>query len=114
MPKRNSGSNIKTSVTISLEEVLTGCKKEIEFDRPQVCNECSGLGGHQTICPACQGLGYRDVSNRGNLRTVTMCHVCHGRKTAIVDQCEHCHGTGFSDTEKEKIKISIPTGVEDG
>ena len=43
--RQHRGYDLETDVEISLEEVLTGTERDVEFDRLTVCETCSGNGG---------------------------------------------------------------------
>src|SRR5690606_4009355 len=55
------GYDLETEVSITLEVVLSGCEREIEFTRLDVCESCTGSGAKPgskpTMCPTCGGQG---------------------------------------------------------
>ena len=112
------GRNLRTSLTISFEEAVFGCTKEIEVQRNEPCTTCGGSGakpGTSPVrCKTCNGTGkVRDVRNApfglGSFVNVTTCPTCHGEGTTISQKCESCYGEGIVKKE-EVIKINIPAG----
>ena len=55
------GANLRTSVRITFEEAVFGCKKEIELNVKETCKTCNGSGAKPgtspEICPKCGGKG---------------------------------------------------------
>src|SRR5690606_11426977 len=55
------GASLETVIDITLEEVLTGVEKTVEFDRMDTCPVCEGSGAKPgstpATCPTCQGAG---------------------------------------------------------
>jgi molecular chaperone DnaJ len=47
------------------------------------------------------------------VQQVTACTVCGGRGIIIDDPCPYCKGTGDV-TRAEKVKVSIPPGIDEG
>lgn len=113
------GQNVQTEVIVTLEEVLNGGEKEIEYDVLRGCRHCNGTGsanGKTEICSACNGSGViSDVQRRGNMQTITQrpCPHCHGTGKKITNPCPKCNGDGV-EVIKEKEKITIPKGVNSG
>lgn len=118
------GRDLEVQLIIPLEKVNSGSEELVHFDRPVVCSRCKGRGtepGTQPRkCEACQGSG-RQVSTReeskeqGAIRfqQITTCPVCHGQGVFIDHPCKQCDGTGKQHKD-DKLKVSIPAGVEEG
>ena len=55
------GANLRTSVRITFEEAVFGCKKEIELNVKETCKTCNGSGAKPgtspETCPKCGGKG---------------------------------------------------------
>jgi len=55
------GADIRYELTITFEEAVFGCQKEIDLPRWETCTNCRGNGAQPgtstTRCPACQGTG---------------------------------------------------------
>ena len=113
------GSDIHQQVTISFEEAVFGCEKEIELSRNESCSVCHGLGRNQESravkCPACNGAGYVRRAYQsifGSFINRAVCQDCHGEGT-LAEPCSHCRGTGV-EYMRRNITVKIPAGVEDG
>jgi molecular chaperone DnaJ len=84
------GADIRFELTISFEEAVFGCQKEIELPRWEACSTCRGSGAQPgtstTRCSACQGKGeIRRVQQSifGQFVNVTMCERCRGEGKVI-------------------------------
>jgi len=114
------GRDLKTGITITLEEAYSGTKKSIKMVKGLKCSDCQGTGSKggspPKVCPACGGSG-RVQARRdtvfGTFATVTTCNTCGGRGKVIVEKCPKCNGSGSVRGEKT-ISIDIPKGIEDG
>lgn len=114
------GGNLSVRLTLSFEEAVFGCSKEIEMERIEPCPLCQGLGSKQgtnpQTCPECQGTGHvRRVRQSlfGHFTHVTACPRCSGSGTLITDPCSRCRGGGQVKVNK-KLTVDIPAGVDDG
>lgn len=114
------GEDIRYRLTLSFEEAVFGCKKEISYQRVQKCPECSGSGAAKgtsaKTCPDCQGRGQVKVQQRtpfGVMQSTTTCSKCRGTGKIIETPCKNCRGSGFVKAFK-KLEVSIPAGIDDG
>jgi molecular chaperone DnaJ len=114
------GADLRYDLTITFEEAVFGCQKEIELPRWENCSTCHGSGaapGTSTArCSACQGTGeIRRVQQSifGQFVNVTMCERCRGEGRVITTPCEKCRGQGRVRTNR-RVKVNIPAGVDDG
>ncbi len=112
------GYDIETQLEITLDEVLTGAQKSIEFERRDTCDACGGSGsepGHQPdVCPHCGGRGEIAQSGMGGLfQMVTTCPACHGQGSVISTPCRACKGAGRIQKTRT-LSIKIPAGIQDG
>jgi molecular chaperone DnaJ len=114
------GADIRYELTITFEEAVFGCQKEIELPRWEGCPTCKGVGaqpGTSTArCSACQGTGeIRRVQQSifGQFVNVTMCERCRGEGRVITTPCERCRGQGRVRTNR-RVVVNIPAGVDDG
>lgn len=114
------GEDIRYRLTLSFEEAVFGCKKEISYQRVQKCPECSGNGAAKgtsaKTCPDCQGRGQVKVQQRtpfGVMQSTTTCSKCRGTGKIIETPCKNCRGSGFVKASK-KLEVSIPAGIDDG
>ena len=111
------GNDLKVSVTLSLEEVVTESEKRIKFKRQVSCDACRGTGAKDGTalenCPACGGKGeIRRVQRTilGQMVNVTTCSQCRGEGRVISEPCEKCRGKARVQAD-ETIKVKIPAGV---
>ncbi|HEY0754858.1 MAG TPA: molecular chaperone DnaJ [Ktedonobacteraceae bacterium] len=114
------GADLRYDLTITFEEAVFGCQKDIELPRWENCTTCSGSGaapGTSTArCSACQGTGeLRRVQQSifGQFVNVTMCERCRGEGRVITTPCEKCRGQGRV-RQNRRVKVNIPAGVDDG
>lgn len=115
--RKRKGSDLRTKVSVSLNEVIDGSNKKIKFTRQDKCSTCDGVGGQDpTTCGSCNGTGQRVMvqqSTFGTIRQAVVCTMCSGEGKVMRDMCKTCHGVGSSPKE-ETIDIQIPKGVIGG
>jgi len=112
------GFDLETSVEVDLSDVLTGCDREVDYKRPEVCATCTGNGAkpgtEPVTCPTCAGQGQvQQVGFGGMFRMVNTCPNCRGRGRVVTDRCPDCRGSGRTSV-KRKVTVKIPPGVVDG
>ncbi len=114
------GSNLYTSVRLTFEEAVFGCKKEIELTVKETCKTCNGSGakpGTSTeTCSRCGGKGQVVFPQQfffGTVRNVQTCPDCQGSGKIIKEKCADCHGTGYIPMKK-RYAVDIPAGIENG
>ena len=114
------GADLRYELTITFEEAVFGCQKEIELPRWETCSTCRGSGAQPGTstqrCPACQGSGeLRRVQQSifGQFVNVTMCERCRGEGRIITTPCEKCRGQGRVRNNR-RVVVNIPAGVDDG
>ncbi len=119
-PRREVGQDIEDYVTISFEEAMFGIKKEIEIERYTPCDTCEGTGAEDPssikTCPTCEGAGQVRTMTRQGFSTIIRtanCSACGGTGKIIGKKCKTCHGNKVV-SEKKKINVNIPAGVENG
>ncbi len=123
--RRNSnapmkGANLRAIVHITFQEAVFGCEKELEISLKESCPKCGGTGAKKgtspETCPKCKGSGqivYTQQSMFGMVRNVQECPQCRGTGKIIKDKCPECRGEGYI-SQRKKIKVSIPAGIDDG
>ena len=114
------GANLRTTIRISFLEAVFGVEKEIELNLKDECPTCHGTGAKPgtkpETCPKCGGKGqvvYTSQSFFGTVRNVQACPDCRGTGKIIKEKCQDCGGTGYV-TNKKKIAVSIPAGIDNG
>ncbi len=110
------GADLSYEVVLELGDLFKDKKIDIEVEKLETCEKCSGLGhnlekGVKT-CETCKGRG-RVTYTEGFFRISYTCPDCKGRGTIYVEKCSHCKGTGRV-WKKKKLNLTIPAGVEDG
>lgn len=116
---RREGRDMGVGLRLTLEEVATGVKKEIVYDRLSPCPDCHGTGlgpnGKEVKCPECGGTG-RVVSVQhtflGDMRTTTTCTRCGGSGVIIDNPCPECEGQGRV-PDRCRVSIDVPAGIRD-
>ncbi len=113
-PRR--GADLRYDLTISFEEAIFGCEKELEVPRYETCPRCQGSGaepGTQPIrCPQCGGTGEVRRSS-GFFTQIYVCPRCQGEGEIVTTPCQQCQGRKQV-REIRKISVKIPAGVNDG
>ncbi len=116
-PRR--GENIRVMVGITFEEAAFGCTKEVEVNRIEKCDSCSGSGAQSgsavETCGNCGGSGTVRQQQRtplGVFQTTGACPKCSGKGKIIKDPCKTCQGSGNM-RKRKKISVNIPAGIDD-
>ena len=114
------GRDIRTSVTLTLEEIAAGVEKEVTIERNRPCPDCNGRGTKNAsdvkTCPTCKGAGtIQTVTNTlfGRALNTSTCPHCQGTGKVVTNPCGRCKGSGLV-RQKETVKVRIPAGVENG
>ena len=114
------GDNIRVRLTLTFEEAVFGCKKDISYMKVQKCSTCSGSGAEKgtspKTCPTCSGTGQVRVSQRtpfGIMQSSKTCDACGGSGKIIEKKGPDCKGTGFTRVQR-KLDVTIPAGIDDG
>ncbi|MDP2792040.1 MAG: molecular chaperone DnaJ [Rectinemataceae bacterium] len=110
------GSNLRYDLELPFEKAVFGTSIEIGYSKEDSCKTCGGSGssdgsGRKT-CPTCQGAGQVRRSS-GFFSVAQTCPSCRGEGAIIEKPCRECSGSGLT-KKKQKIKVTIPAGVEDG
>jgi molecular chaperone DnaJ len=115
-----AGGDVGAAVEISLEEVVTGAKRELSFDAVTACERCRGNGAEPgtpiRTCPECQGAGQiRRVSRTafGQLVRAAACERCGGDGRVPEEPCTECGGRGRV-AGSRTWEVEIPPGIESG
>ena len=113
------GQDIRVRITLTFDEAVHGCKKNITITRQQTCTECNGTGAapgtSPEVCPDCNGRGYTIQQQRtpfGVMQSQQPCTRCGGKGKLIKTPCKVCHGSGRVATKKT-LEVNIPMGIDD-
>lgn len=111
------GTNLRTKVKLTLEEIAEGVQKSIKIKKYIPCTTCNGSGAKSKdsvkSCSTCNGHGrVRQVTNTilGQMQTTITCPACDGSGSTITSKCGSCAGSGRQYGE-ETVTIDIPAGV---
>ncbi|MCR5255732.1 MAG: molecular chaperone DnaJ [Acetatifactor sp.] len=114
------GASLRTSVRLSFEEAVFGCKKEIEITVKETCKKCNGTGAKPgtspVTCSKCGGKGqvvFTSQSFFGTVRNVRACPDCGGSGKIVKEKCPDCSGSGYIPMRK-KYSVDIPAGIDNG
>ena len=114
------GASVRARTRITFKEAITGVEKELELSLKESCPDCGGSGckpgTSPTTCTQCKGSGQVTVSQQtifGMSQSIRTCPSCGGRGKIIKDKCPKCGGSGAI-SRRQKVKVSIPAGIDDG
>ncbi len=114
--RRHKGSDLLYELSLTLEEAIQGCTKNIDINREEKCETCGGKGAEKSedviTCPTCNGTG-QVVMADGFLRISQTCPTCRGEGFTMKNPCKKCGGTGTT-RKVRSITVKVPRGVEDG
>lgn len=111
------GSKVFITIDVTLQEIMTGIVKNVQYKRTDTCKPCDGKGGTGfKTCHTCNGMGkvrgYRETLF-GHFQTINDCPTCQGAKTIPSNPCSSCSGTGLNYID-DSIDIKIPAGIQEG
>ncbi len=114
------GEDIVTRITITFDEAVFGCKKEISYPRVEACGDCGGSGAEKgtkpETCSACKGTGRVTVQQQtmfGRMQSQRACSACRGTGKIVKTPCKNCNGKGYVRVTK-KTELTIPAGIDSG
>jgi molecular chaperone DnaJ len=115
-----AGQDLKTTLTIDLEEAYRGVEKELSVTRPQACPDCEGTGhppgSDSRTCPECNGRGQQtrvQQTPMGRVQQTQTCRRCEGEGTLYDETCATCRGEGQV-REESTLTVEVPAGIRDG
>jgi molecular chaperone DnaJ len=118
--RRTAGRDVLVGVELTLDEVMTGARRDVEVEVAIACADCDGTGGaggaRAGRCRECGGAGQvrRLVRTAfGQVATATACPACGGSGRAVEDACGFCGGEGRR-TDRRTLTVDVPAGVADG
>lgn len=117
-PKK--GRDMQISVTLTFEESIFGCTKDITIPVTETCGECKGSGckpgTYAETCQRCHGTGQERVTQQtpfGMMQSMRTCSACGGEGKVIKTPCTKCGGKGHI-TANKTIHVDIPKGISHG
>jgi len=115
--RATKGADALVHIELDFEEAVYGCEKEFTINVKDTCDECNGLGGHNSkTCSTCNGRGSVIREQRtmfGTFQSQTTCSDCGGSGTTFESTCTNCKGTGLKN-KKKTLKVKVPRGVDNG
>jgi len=110
------GSNLRYDIELPFEKAVYGTTVEISYSKDDTCKTCSGSGSTdgsgRKVCGTCKGSGQIRRSS-GFFSISQPCPTCSGEGSVIDKPCRDWSGSGIT-KKKQKIKVTIPPGVDDG
>ncbi len=114
------GRDLRTGLTIDLEDAFEGTTKEVTLTRPTSCDTCDGTGhppdADVRTCPQCNGQGQvRQVQQTplGRVQQTSTCPRCEGSGEIYSEDCADCGGDGIT-SEEATLSVDIPAGIRSG
>jgi molecular chaperone DnaJ len=114
------GQDLRTSLSLDLEEAFEGVEREFTVTRPSRCSDCDGAGhppdADERTCPNCDGQGQVTQVQQtpfGRMQQTGTCRRCEGEGTLYSETCSTCGGEGQV-REESTLTVDIPAGIRDG
>ena len=114
------GPDLRVKLTLSFEEAVFGCDKQVEVTRHEACSACKGLraepGTEPRKCPNCGGSGEVRRYQRsifGQFVNIAICERCGGEGRVVDTPCHKCRGSG-RERVKRRLEVKVPAGVNNG
>jgi molecular chaperone DnaJ len=114
------GSDLRTGLRLTLEEVYSGVTRELDLPMMRACATCEGSGAQPgtkvNTCTLCNGSGrVREVRQTffGQFMQETPCARCGGKGKIPEQACTTCQGEGRV-RGRRKVEVEVPPGVDDG
>ncbi len=118
--RQRGGRDLKTDLTIDLEESYNGTTKQVTVRRPERCDTCNGRGyppgADARTCPECNGRGQTTQVQQtplGRVQQTTTCRRCGGEGELYSERCSTCGGDGTT-TRPTTLTVDVPAGISDG
>ncbi|GAB4262639.1 MAG: molecular chaperone DnaJ [Deferrisomatales bacterium] len=115
-PRPQRGADLRYNLTLSFEDAVFGCSRQIELPVRRRCDTCGGSGAKPgtspVTCPECRGHG-RVRFQQGFFTVERECAACGGSGRVAQELCPDCRGQGTVQ-RKRRLSIRVPPGVETG
>jgi molecular chaperone DnaJ len=115
-----AGGDLAATVEVTLEEVVSGASREVNFEAVSTCERCRGNGAEPgtpiRTCETCDGAGVvRQVSRTafGQMVRSGACPTCEGAGKIPEQPCGECGGRGRLVRERT-WEVDVPPGIESG
>ena len=117
---RRRGSDLKITVSLTYQEIITGVHKKIRLNKNTNCKGCQGNGSKNgtslDTCDKCRGSGIIvERAQRGPMiyEQQRGCDKCGGEGKSIKEKCTLCKGAGV-EVKSEEIEFDILPGAVAG
>ncbi|MDO8742084.1 MAG: molecular chaperone DnaJ [bacterium] len=114
------GRDISIDLEIPFKDAVFGTTRTVLLAKVSTCTLCKGTGAKSgtelETCKTCNGSGrVHETRNSilGQFTSVRACSNCEGTGKIPKEKCTECKGHGVHRKEEE-IKISIPSGIDNG
>jgi molecular chaperone DnaJ len=114
------GQDLKTRMSITLEDAYEGLTRNLTVTRPETCPDCDGAGhppeADAETCPECNGQGQTTRVQQtplGRVQQTQTCRRCDGEGTLYSETCSTCRGEGQVRNEAT-LQVDVPEGIQDG
>jgi molecular chaperone DnaJ len=114
------GQDLRTRLTIDLDDAYEGIEKQVTIRRPEICPDCDGEGhppdADVDTCPECDGQGQVTRVQQtpfGRMQQTSTCRRCGGDGQLADETCATCDGAGIT-REEVTLTVEVPAGIRDG
>jgi len=114
------GRDLRTDLTVTLEEAYEGVSKQVTVRRPERCEDCGGKGypddADVRTCPQCDGQGVVTQVRQtplGRVQQRQECSRCGGEGEIHSESCSTCNGQGQT-RERATLTVDVPEGIRTG
>jgi molecular chaperone DnaJ len=114
------GRDLRTDLTVTLDEAYEGVSKQVTVRRPERCEDCDGKGypddADVRTCPQCDGQGVVTQVRQtplGRVQQRQECSRCGGEGEIHSETCSTCNGQGQT-RERATLTVDVPEGIRTG
>ena len=114
------GQDLRTRLSISLQDAFDGVQKQVTVRRPERCPDCDGAGYPEDAdvrtCPQCDGKGQVTQVRQtplGRVQQTQECSRCGGDGELHSESCSTCSGQGKT-RERATLTVDVPAGIRSG
>ncbi len=114
------GQDLRTRLTIDLEDAFEGVQKQVSVRRPERCDDCDGEGHppgtDSHTCEECNGRGQVTQVQQtplGRVQQTQTCRQCGGEGEIYAETCSTCGGDGTIRKEAT-LSVEVPAGIQSG
>lgn len=107
---------VEHTISLTLEEVVTGCVRDIRGEVSEDCADCSGSGLQlqATQCSECGGAGHiRQPLWFAWVSSTVECTACQG-KGKMRQSCTACAASGKAPASKYRCRVPVAPGARAG